>query len=89
MRKLALAALAAIGALGASQMISVTPAEAAVHYPYCIAGAQNGHPGDCNYRSFADCRRTARHTGGSCVRNPRYSYGKYRSHRHMMYRHMR
>ncbi|KIZ45878.1 MULTISPECIES: DUF3551 domain-containing protein [Rhodopseudomonas] len=78
MRKLILAALA-VGAIGGSQLMSTAPAQASVTYPYCIQGAQGGYPGDCSYRSFTDCMRTADGKGGNCVANPRYAYWDGRS----------
>uniref|UniRef100_Q07GV1 DUF3551 domain-containing protein n=1 Tax=Rhodopseudomonas palustris (strain BisA53) TaxID=316055 RepID=Q07GV1_RHOP5 len=73
MRNLVVAAIA-LGALGATQLVIAQPAAAAVTYPYCIQGAQDGYPGDCNYATFASCVYTTQGTGGNCVMNPRYSY---------------
>lgn len=72
MRYLAMAAMT-LGALGATQLIDARPAQATVNYPYCIQGALQGYPGDCNYSTFASCRFTTQGTGGNCVMNPRYS----------------
>jgi len=72
MKGLALAAMA-LGALGATQLMTAQPAAAQVEYPYCKQGAQQGYPGNCNFVSFESCRYSAQGTGGNCVANPRYS----------------
>lgn len=76
MKTLALAAMA-LGALGATQLMTAKPAAAQVEYPYCKQGAQQGYPGNCNFVSFESCRYSARGTGGNCVANPRYGAGGY------------
>ncbi len=71
MKNLALAAIA-VGALGATQLMTAQPAAASIEYPYCQQGALQGYPGDCSYPSFASCSYSARGTGGNCIANPRY-----------------
>ncbi|MFC0240885.1 DUF3551 domain-containing protein [Rhodopseudomonas telluris] len=71
MRALALTAMA-IGALGATQLITAKPAAAQIEYPYCKQGALQGYPGNCNFVSFEACRFSSQGTGGNCVANPRY-----------------
>jgi hypothetical protein len=73
MRNLVVAAIA-LGALGATQLVTTKPAAASVAYPYCLQGGERGYPGDCNYPTFNSCVFTAQGKGGNCVMNPRYSY---------------
>ena len=71
MRNAMLALLAAIGATIASS----GPA-AAIDYPYCIQGKGVGIPGDCSYRSYAECMATASGRDVYCNVNPRVAFGQ-------------
>jgi hypothetical protein len=68
-----LALLTAAAATGASS----GPA-AAIDYPYCIQGGGWGIPGDCSYRSYAECRASASGRRVYCNTNPRFAFGKQR-----------
>jgi Protein of unknown function (DUF3551) len=74
---LSLLALASIGAVAVS---SLTPA-AAVEYPWCIQGGGWGVPGDCSYRSYAECMTTASGRLVYCNINPRFAYRRQRQGR--------
>ena len=78
MRKflLAAAALAALGTIGTS-----VPASAA-EFQYCLQGRGVGYPGDCQYRSFAECQATASGRALSCGFNPRFVYAQRRPFRY-------
>ena len=54
MRNTKLAMLVLLAAGGAA-IAGPTPA-AAIDYPYCIQGGGWGVPGDCAYRSYAECQ---------------------------------
>jgi hypothetical protein len=49
---------------------------AAVEYPYCIQGGGFGVPGDCSYRSYAECQASAAGRFVYCNVNPRFAYGR-------------
>jgi hypothetical protein len=49
---------------------STSPASAA---RYCLQGAGWGYPGNCQFRTFAQCRATASGTNAGCGINPRYA----------------
>jgi hypothetical protein len=68
-----LALLTAAAATGASS----GPA-AAIDYPYCIQGGGWGVPGDCSYRSYAECLTSASGRRVYCNANPRAAFGKQR-----------
>ena len=38
---------------------------------YCLQGRQWGHPGNCQFSSYAQCMATASGTDASCGINPR------------------
>ena len=73
---LAAAALAALGSIGTS-----APA-AAAELQYCLQGRGVGYPGDCQYRSFAECQATASGRTLSCGINPRFVYAQRRPFRY-------
>jgi hypothetical protein len=66
--------LLALLTAGAAMTTGVGPA-AAFDYPYCIQGRDAGYPGDCSYRSFAECRATASGRNADCGVNPRTAFG--------------
>ena len=68
MRRLAFTALSAI--LVSATIVSFSPASAA---RYCLQGAGWGYPGNCQFRTFAQCRATASGTNAGCGINPRYA----------------
>ncbi len=53
--------------------VSTSPAVAA---RYCLQGAGWGYPGNCQFRTFAQCRATASGTNAGCGINPRYAYAR-------------
>jgi hypothetical protein len=86
MRNMMLAILAVLAA-GAATMAGATPA-AAYDYPWCIQGGGWGVPGDCSYRSYAECMATASGRRVYCNINPRVAFGgdrRDRPHRHYRY----
>ncbi|QWG13170.1 DUF3551 domain-containing protein [Bradyrhizobium sediminis] len=64
-------------AAGASTMAGSTPA-AAYDYPYCIQGGGWGVPGDCSYRSYAQCMAAASGRRVYCNINPRVAFDRQR-----------
>jgi hypothetical protein len=72
MRNATLAILALLAA-GAAVTASSGPA-AAFDYPYCIQGRGWGVPGDCSYRTYAECMATASGRNVYCNANPRVAF---------------
>ncbi len=70
-------AMLAIGVLLAAgtAMIAGSSPAAAIDYPYCIQGKGVGVPGDCSYRSYAECMATASGRDVFCNINPRVAAG--------------
>ncbi len=52
---------------------SMSPASAA---RYCLQGAGWGYPGNCQFRTFAQCQASASGTTAGCGINPRYAYAR-------------
>jgi hypothetical protein len=67
-------ALAAVSAFGITATIS-SPAKSR-EYPYCMQGKDAGFPGDCQYRSYAECKASASGRGEDCAINPRFTYNR-------------
>jgi hypothetical protein len=65
----------ALLAAGAAMVAGPTPA-AAVDYPRCIQGGGWGIPGDCSYRSYAQCMASASGRFVYCNVNPRVAFGQ-------------
>jgi hypothetical protein len=84
MRNIILAMLA-LAAAGAATIAGSGPA-AAFDYPYCIQGRGVGIPGDCSYRSYAECMTTASGRGVYCNVNPRVAFGQQQQRRGRPYR---
>ena len=76
-------AMLAVAAAGAATIAGPAPA-AAIDYPWCIQGGGWGVPGDCSYRSYAECMATASGRRVYCNVNPRVAFG--RQHRARPYR---
>src|SRR6267378_5507419 len=74
----------ALLAAGAATIAGPTPA-AAIDYPYCIQGRGWGVPGDCSYRSYAQCMAAASGRGVYCNVNPRVAFGQQRRSRYYRY----
>jgi hypothetical protein len=74
MRNAMLAAAVLVSA-GAATMAGSTPA-AAFDYPYCLQGRGVGIPGECSYRSYAECMASASGRGLYCNINPRVAFGR-------------
>jgi hypothetical protein len=71
----------ALAAIGAAYTTGPTPA-AAAEYPYCLQGRGPGIPGDCNYRSYAECMATASGRDVYCNVNPRFAFAQQRRGRY-------
>jgi Protein of unknown function (DUF3551) len=69
----AMLAMSAALAAGAIMTAGAGPA-AAFDYPYCIQGRDVGIPGDCSYRSYAECMATASGRSDYCNVNPRVAF---------------
>lgn len=76
MRNAMLAILALLSA-GAATLAGPTPA-AAYDYPWCIQGRGWGIPGDCSYRTYAQCMATASGRDVYCNVNPRVAFDRKR-----------
>jgi hypothetical protein len=84
MRNAMLAVLASLAA-GATTLAGSGPA-AAIDYPYCIQGGGWGVPGDCSYRSYAECMASASGRRVWCNINPRFAFGQQQQRRGRPYR---
>ena len=69
-RHVSLAVLATISALTAVGSISAAAAAEATQDRYCLQGCQWGHPGNCQFSSYAQCMATASGTDAYCGINP-------------------
>ena len=76
----AMMAIPALLAAAAAMMASAGPA-AAFDYPYCIQGRDTGIPGDCSYRSYAECMASASGRVAYCNVNPRVAFRQPRPQR--------
>ena len=74
MRKSTLAVLVSLAA-GAATLAGSAPA-AAYDYPYCVQGRGVGYPGDCSYRTYAQCQASASGRNVYCGVNPRVAFGQ-------------
>lgn len=74
MRNSILAILVLLAA-GAVTIAGATSA-AAFDYPWCIQGGGWGVPGDCSYRSYAECMATVSERHVYCNINPRVAFGQ-------------
>jgi Protein of unknown function (DUF3551) len=73
----AMLALLALCSAAAATLGGPTPA-AAIDYPWCIQGGGWGVPGDCSYRSYAECMATASGRRVYCNANPRMAFDRQR-----------
>jgi hypothetical protein len=71
----AMLAAAVLMSAEAATMAGSTPA-AAFDYPYCLQGRGLGIPGECSYRSYAECMASASGRGLYCNINPRVAFGR-------------
>jgi Protein of unknown function (DUF3551) len=71
----AMLVMTALLAAGAAMVAGPTPA-AAIDYPWCIQGGGSGVPGDCSYRSYAECMASASGRRVYCNINPRVAFGQ-------------
>jgi len=83
MRNLMLAT-AALASAGVTTLAATYPA-AAIDYAYCIQGGGWGVPGDCSYRSYAECMASASGRRVYCNVNPRVAFGQQRRSRYYRY----
>ncbi len=74
MRK-AMLAILALSAAGAATISGSGPA-AAYDYPWCVQGRGVGIPGDCSYRTYAQCMASASGRLAYCNVNPRAAFGR-------------
>jgi hypothetical protein len=68
-------AMLALLSAGAATLAGSGPA-AAIDYPWCIQGRGWGIPGDCSYRTYAECMTTASGRSVYCNVNPRVAFGR-------------
>jgi Protein of unknown function (DUF3551) len=71
----AMLAILTLSAAAVATVASPKPA-AAFDYPYCLQGKEIGNPGDCSYRSYAECMTTASGRGLDCNINPRVAFAQ-------------
>ena len=69
-------ALPTVAPTPAPTLPTATGPAAAFEYPYCITGGGWGSPGDCSYRSYAECSVTLSGRFGSCNINPRVAFAR-------------
>ena len=74
-RHVSLAVLATISTLTAVGLISAAAGEA-IQDRYCLQGCQWGHPGNCQFFSYAQCIATASGTDAYCGINPQYAFAR-------------
>ena len=72
--------LMAVIAVLAATFAGSAPA-AAYDYPYCVQGKGVGFPGDCSYRTYAQCMASASGRDAYCGLNPRAAFGKQKQQR--------
>jgi hypothetical protein len=77
----AMLAMVALMSAGAATIAGAGPA-AAIDYPWCIQGGGWGVPGDCSYRSYAQCMASASGRRVYCNINPRVAFGQQRRGRY-------
>jgi hypothetical protein len=73
----AMLAMLALMSTGAATIVGAGSA-AAIDYPWCIQGGGWGVPGDCSYRSYAECMASASGRRVYCNINPRVAFGQQR-----------
>jgi Protein of unknown function (DUF3551) len=83
MRKTMLGLMTVLAA-GAASVAGPAPA-AAYDYPYCLQGRGIGIPGECAYRSYAECMASASGRALYCNINPRVAFGQQRRARPSRY----
>jgi hypothetical protein len=71
----AILAVLGVAAAGAATMAGSAPA-AAAEFSYCLQGGGWGYPGDCGYRSYAECAASLSGRYGSCNINPRAAFAR-------------
>jgi len=76
MRKLMMAMMA-MTAAGIATLATPAPA-AAYDYPWCAQGREVGIPGECSYRTFAQCQAGASGRNLTCNINPRVAFARVR-----------
>ena len=87
----AMLTMLALAAAGAVTMAGSGPA-AAIEYPFCLQGGGWGYPGECSYRSYAECQASVSGRYGYCNVNPRAAFARegrarpYREDRRRYYR---
>ena len=77
MRKL-IAAIIIFAAAGIATLATSTPAAAAHDYPWCVQGWGVDIPGDCSYRTYAQCMASASGRNAWCAENPRAALARAR-----------
>jgi hypothetical protein len=67
-------------ALAAATLASVAAASpaAARDFPWCLQGRVTGIPGDCSFRTRAECMTAASGRSAHCAVNPRTAFGRTR-----------
>jgi hypothetical protein len=74
MRRLVLMTMTVL-ATGFATFASSEPAKA-YDYPWCTQGRGPGYPGDCSYRSYAQCMASASGRDLYCGVNPRFAFAQ-------------
>jgi hypothetical protein len=77
MRSLMLLVLA-VASAGVVMLADTAPASAR-DYPWCLQGRGVGRPGDCSFRTFAQCRASASGRNATCNVNPRVAFARQRA----------
>jgi hypothetical protein len=79
--RLSMMIMSAALAAAATMTAGVGPA-AASDFPYCLQGRDTGIPGDCSFRTRAECMASASGRQASCNVNPRVAFRRAQRHRH-------
>ena len=62
----------AFGVIILAAVVGAHPARADYDYPWCIADAEYGYPGDCAYQTREQCLASVSGRKGYCQENPRF-----------------
>jgi hypothetical protein len=81
MRKL-MPAILIFAAVGFATLTTSAPA-AAYDYPWCVQGWGVDIPGDCSYRTYAQCMASASGRNAWCAENPRAALAQVRRGRYV------
>ena len=59
-------------------VVATSSAAAAYDYPWCVRSRHLGYPGDCSYRTYAQCMASASGRFAYCDVNPSVAFARER-----------